>query len=282
MFTKATKKQAKLRMSIHGASGAGKTYTALSIASNLGKRIALVDTERGSASKYADQFDFDVLEVNGNYHPKYFEEAVHAASDYDCLVIDSGTHVWKGPGGFLSLHDDECKRMAAKNGRMDTFIAWKAITPIYDRFVQSLLTAPMHVFITLRAKTEYVKEDKQVRKVGLTPEMRDDFQYEMDVEGLLDLDHSLTIGKTRCNALDGRVFSRPGKDLADILSRWLTDGVSYESRIARCNTLDELDVVASEMKSSGQGDDITRKAWLERKKALHAAMDNGAANSAVG
>jgi septin family protein len=68
-FQKAVKHGAKLRLAVCGPSGSGKTYTLLKLATELGGPIAVVDTERGSASKYADIFEFDVLEV-GSYDPR--------------------------------------------------------------------------------------------------------------------------------------------------------------------------------------------------------------------
>src|SRR5690606_34635021 len=104
-FKKATKSQAKLRMAITGPSGSGKTYTALSVGTPLG-RIAVIDTERGSASKYADLFDFDVLELT-EYNPRNYIEAIRAAcaGGYDVLIIDSLSHAWSGQGGVLELVD---------------------------------------------------------------------------------------------------------------------------------------------------------------------------------
>ena len=60
-FRKAVKHGAKLRLAVCGPSGSGKTYTLLRLATELGGPMAVVDTERGSASKYADIFDFDVM-----------------------------------------------------------------------------------------------------------------------------------------------------------------------------------------------------------------------------
>ncbi|RYG72510.1 AAA family ATPase, partial [bacterium] len=74
-FQKATKKSARLRMALIGVAGAGKTYTALSIASYLGKKVAVLDTERGSASKYSDIFEFDVLEPE-TFSPKTYIDAI--------------------------------------------------------------------------------------------------------------------------------------------------------------------------------------------------------------
>jgi len=234
MFQKATKKQAKLRMAVHGPSGAGKTYSALRIATAMGKRIALIDTERGSASKYSDKFAFDVCELYDDYNPQRLFAALKEAGDagYDIVIVDSLTHFWNGPGGFLELVDDEVKKQKARGHKSDTFAAWKPVDALYRRLIQTILATPFHFIGTLRAKTEYEKTDGEngakgkVRKIGLAPEMRNGFEYEFDVEGMLDLEHHLAIGKTRCEALDGKVFTRPGEDVAKILTAWLNDGAA--------------------------------------------------------
>jgi hypothetical protein len=233
-FKKATKEQAKLRLALHGPSGAGKTYSGLSIATHLiepGQRVALLDTERGSASKYAHKFDFDVVEVSDDYHPRKCIDVIAAAAadgNYGAIVIDSGTHFWNGAGGFLNLVDAEAKRAAAKGGKFDTFGAWKAVDPIYQALVLAITSAPIHVIMTLRAKQAYEKVEEngrnKIQKVGMAPQMRDDFQYEFDVEGMLNLEHELVIGKTRCELLDGKVYPKPGKNFAETIKTWLNDG----------------------------------------------------------
>lgn len=95
MFVKATKDKIKIRLAISGASGSGKTYSALAIASHLATPVALIDTERGSASKYADKFNFDVCELT-DFHPIRYIEAIQAAerAGYGTIVIDSLSHAW--------------------------------------------------------------------------------------------------------------------------------------------------------------------------------------------
>ena len=97
MFEKATRKKSRLRLALCGAAGSGKTYTALTIAKELGERVAVLDTERGSASKYAGRFSFDVVELS-DYHPRHYVAVIEAAEagGYDVLVIDSLTHAWSG------------------------------------------------------------------------------------------------------------------------------------------------------------------------------------------
>ena len=77
MFQKATKTQSRLRLALCGPAGAGKTYTALTVGTALG-RVAVLDTERGSASKYADRFEFDVVELD-DYHPDDYRKVIKAA-----------------------------------------------------------------------------------------------------------------------------------------------------------------------------------------------------------
>lgn len=225
-FFKATKRQAKLRMALDGPSGAGKTFSALSIGTNLGSKVAVIDTEKGSASKYAGQFEFDVLELS-DFHPKQYVEAIDAAEQagYDVLIIDSLSHSWFGKNGALDLADQEAKRSKSGN----SFQAWKTVTPIYNAMIERILHANMHVFGTMRTKTEYVVEKNErgqsvPRKVGMQPIGREGMEFEFDVVADMDLDNNLIITKTRCSALSGKLFNKPGKEVADILSSWLSDG----------------------------------------------------------
>ena len=82
-FKKATKTQARARIALSGPAGSGKTYTALAWATALGKSIAFIDTERGSASLYADVFDFDVLDPT-----KLIPEEVLPVRPVGRLVLD--------------------------------------------------------------------------------------------------------------------------------------------------------------------------------------------------
>ena len=225
-FKKATKQQSKLRLALLGPSGSGKTYSALAVGSELGKKIAVIDTERGSASKYADKFNFDVLNLE-TFHPETYIDAIKAAADagYDVIVIDSLSHAWMGKEGALEFHDKEVARQKSKN----TFTAWREVSKIHNALIDAMLQSPCDVVVTMRTKTAYVqdKDDKgytQVRKVGMEAVQRDGMEYEFDVVLDLDLDHNGVVSKTRCDVLDKKVFPKPGKDLAGILKTWLTDG----------------------------------------------------------
>ncbi len=226
-FKKATKAAAKLRLGLIGPAGSGKTYTALRIAHGLGGRIAVVDTERGSASLYAGErgIDFDVIELD-TYEVERFIDAIKdaAAGGYSTIIIDSLSHAWAGKGGILEFVDKAGKR----NTGGGNFGAWRDATPRHNALVDAILGAPLHVICTLRSKVEYVVENvggrNQVRKVGLQPVQRDGLEYEFTVVGDVTQEHDLLVTKTRAAFLKDAVIREAGEELGQQLSAWLADG----------------------------------------------------------
>jgi hypothetical protein len=205
-FLKAEKAASPLRMALCGGPGAGKTWTSLALAAGLGQHIALLDTEHGSARKYAGDFDFDVCELE-SHHPQQYIDAIVTAynNGYDVLIIDSLSHAWAGKDGALELVD-----RARATGKDNQFTAWRHVTPLHNKLVDTMLRVPMHLIVTLRTKVAYVIEEdargKHVpRKVGMAPIQREGCEYEFDVIGEL---HStvLTISKTRLRFLQGLVL----------------------------------------------------------------------------
>jgi nucleoside-triphosphatase THEP1 len=228
-FKKATKQQARLRLALIGPAGSGKTFTALKLASQLGQRVAVIDTEHGSAAKYADLFAFDVLELD-TFSPRTYVEAIKAAEGegYDVVVVDSLSHAWSGKDGALEQVDRAAKRQGG-----NSFGAWRDVTPQHNALVEAIVGAKTHIIATMRAKTEYVQEKDErgktvVRKVGLAPVQREGLEFEFDVVGDLTTDNDLVITKTRCPKLVGGVFRHPGEEVATVLRAWLTDGAARE------------------------------------------------------
>lgn len=226
-FTRAVKKALKARIALEGPSGSGKTYTALTLATALGKRIALIDTEHRSASLYADLFEFDTLELDDNYHPERLIEALAAAgaAGYDVVIVDSWSHFWMGSGGMLEQVDAAGKRSGGGNN----FAGWKEMKPLERRMVDAMLAYPGHLITTLRVKTDYVVETndrgKQApRKVGLKAEQRDGLEYEFTLVASLDIDNTLVVTKSRCPALSGAVVARPTGEFGATLAAWLDAG----------------------------------------------------------
>lgn len=223
-FQKATRKRAKLRLALSGPSGSGKTHGALLIAAGLGGKIAVVDTERGSASLYSNLVDFDTLEITPPFAPERFIEALHAAASagYDVCIIDSITHEWDGAGGCLEINET----VAHAKFRGNTWAAWNETTPRHREFLDAILQSPMHVIATMRSKTETVQgEDKKVKKLGMKAIQREGAEYEFTA--VLDLEHEKhwAVGsKDRTNLFgEPHVISR---ETGARLLAWLDSGAS--------------------------------------------------------
>lgn len=260
-FAPATRSAAKARIALAGPSGSGKTYTGLSLACRLADQVAVVDTERGSASKYVglNGWSFDTFAPN-SFSPQSLTEAlaVAAGAGYGCIVVDSLSHYWMGVDGMLEQVDRR-----AKGG--NNFSGWKEARPDERRMIDALVSYPGHIIVTLRVKTEYVIEQndrgKSVpRKVGLRPEQREGIEYEFDVIGDLDLDNTLSVSKTRIPMLHGAVILKPGPELGETIRDWLADGeettgpLTYRAQaLDPDTTVEQLRVLLRTVQDAGLG-----------------------------
>jgi hypothetical protein len=224
-FQKATKSQAKLRAALFGPSGAGKTYSCLRIATGLGGPIAVIDTERGSASKYADRFEFDVLDLQDKSIEGYTAAIkAAAAGGYPVLVIDSLSHGWQE---LLA----EVDRLAKAKYRGNTWSAWSDGTPKQRRLVDAILSYPGHVLATIRSRTEWTEEKDSNGKmrpvrVGMAPEQGKGIEYEFDVLVELNVDHIANIIKDRSGRFQDKTIEKPGEEFGQELAAWLDQGVA--------------------------------------------------------
>lgn len=221
-FTKAVRKSAKLRLALGGPSGSGKTKGALNIATGLGGKIAVIDTERGSASLYSNEFAFETLDLTPPYSPERFIEAIETAekAGYDILIIDSATHEWDGSGGCLEINE----RLAASKYRNNTWSAWSETTPRHRAFIDKMIQSPLHLIVTVRSKTETAQgTDGKVKKVGTKLEQRSGLEYEFTV--VFEMDHgsyNAVVSKDRT-----QLFQEPAKiskDTGKKLLAWLESG----------------------------------------------------------
>ena len=245
-FTKATKKNAKLRLALFGVSGAGKTYTALRIATGLGGKIAVIDTERGSASKYADRFDFDVCEVE-KPSINNIKLIISQAQNYDVLIIDSLTHAW------LELLQ-EVEQIAKTKFGGNTWSAWSEGSPKQMSLINSLLDFKGHIIATMRTETNWTTQTNDKGKVvpvrvGEAPKQGKGIEYEFDMLMQLSQEHNALVIKDRTGKYQDACIEKPDESLGKELAAWLNDGepiVKFDKNahigveIAKCMTLDEL------------------------------------------
>ena len=249
MFQKATRKKAKLRLAICAPSGAGKTYSALMIASGMGKRIALIDTENGSGELYAHLCEYDTCTIQQPYTVQKYLDAIHAAESagYDVVIIDSLSHAWAGTGGLL----EEVDKRAASSRSGNSYTAWRDITPMHNKLVDAILQSKCHIIATMRSKVAYElqvndKGKKVPVKVGLAPIQREGLDYEFTVVLDIAIDkHVATSSKDRTGLFDGKYFT-PSVQTGQDIMQWLEvgvapfdiDGALFE--VSQCKTVGEL------------------------------------------
>lgn len=230
-FTKAVRKRAKLRLALTGPSGSGKTYGALLIAKGIGGRIAVIDSEHGSASLYASTAgmpEFDALELAPPYSPERYIAAIQAAekAGYDVIVIDSTTHEWSGSGGCLEINDATARARFQGN----TWSAWNDTTPRHRAFIDAMLQSSAHIIATGRSKTETAQTEgpngkKKVIKLGMKTEQRDGFEYEFTaVLDLIHDGHYATASKDRTGLFAGADPKPVSEETGAALREWLESG----------------------------------------------------------
>jgi hypothetical protein len=235
-FTPATKEQVKARIALDGPSGSGKTWTALLTAKVLAGpdgKVAVIDTERESASLYADEFTFDTLNMH-TYDPRDLVKALAAAgaAGYAVVVIDSLSHFWMGQGGMLEQVDNAARRSYGGN----SFGGWKDARPMERAMIDALLAYPGHVIVTMRTKSEWVIQEndrgkKEPKKVGTKAEQRDGIEYEFTIVGDMDLEHTLVISKSRARPLADAVIRMPDETFGQTILDWLGKGKPMPSAL---------------------------------------------------
>lgn len=259
MFKKAVKEEAKLRMAISGPAGSGKTYTALEFATGLlsptGK-IAVIDTEHGSASKYSDLYNFDVVELT-NFSPNDYIKVIREAErlGYEVLVIDSMTHAWNGKGGILDQVGGN-------------FSKWKDVNPIERNFIEVILASNLHIIATMRAKMQIeVEKDERgkatPKKVGMGAIQREGIEYEFDVTCMMDVANNLEVDKTRCPAMKGQKENSPTREFIAPLIEWLS-GVKREDS--------DSDVALKDLKTLIAGNSNKGTATPEQQATMKAVL----------
>lgn len=190
---KAKREKIYAKIALMAPSGGGKTYSSLRLATGMAQeieketgkkaKILLANTEQKRGYYYANEFDYDIVDVDAPHEPeKYVDLVDFAVSEgYDILIVDSTSHEWEGKGGCLELQQ--------KAG--GTYQAWAKITPRHNKFINAIADSPIHIIATMRGKDQYemTKDDKgktSVQKLGVGAKQRDGFEYEFSCTFLLD------------------------------------------------------------------------------------------------
>ena len=227
-FGKARREQVKIRVSISGPAGSGKTMSSLLLAYGLVKaenpgmseadiwdKICIIDTESGSGSLYVGQQvgttligEYNTIALTAPFEPAIFVDAIHMAEEHNMsvIIIDSLSHAWAGAGGAL----DQQGKIADRSG--NSWSAWRTVTPQHNKLVDAMLQSSAHVIACMRAKMEYQQVvgdngKKQIKAMGMGVVMKEGIEYEFGVSFMLDYNHVANATKDRTGMFDGKMFT---------------------------------------------------------------------------
>lgn len=134
-FRPAVRDKTSVIIALAGASGSGKTYTAILMAMGLAypgmspdeimalvasekrSRVAFIDTEGGRGLHYAppageqpdfvDTFPFEYAEIVAPYTPEAYQDAIQSADKarFHAVILDSVSHEYESEGGIQEIAD---------------------------------------------------------------------------------------------------------------------------------------------------------------------------------
>ncbi|GGG29730.1 AAA family ATPase [Chelatococcus composti] len=181
-FAPARREQVGLLIALAGASGSGKTFSALRLARGMSPegKIAFIDTEARRGLHYADRFQFLHADMRPPFRPERFIEGIRAAeaAGAEVVIIDSASHEYDGEGGIMDWADELAEKGVKSPGN------WKEPKLAHKKMMNALLQCRASLIFCLRAdeKIEIVRGENGrtlVRPLGWVPICEKRFMYEM-------------------------------------------------------------------------------------------------------
>lgn len=238
------RKKAKIKMALQGSAGSGKTYSSLLLAQGLTNgdfsKIAIIDTENGSADLYAHLGNYNVLTLIPPFTADNYIKAIDVCekAGIEVIIIDSISHCWDY---LLDYHSS-----LAGN----SFTNWAKITPLQKAFTDKILQSDAHIIATMRTKQDYVLNQKDGKyipeKVGLKAVQKDGLDYEFTIVFDVDIKHFAVSSKDRTGLFMGKpefiINSATGRKILE----WCNSGTNLQDareKIKSTKNLDELKVL---------------------------------------
>ena len=238
---KSERSKAKIKMALQGPSGSGKTMSALLLAQGLTNgdlsKVAIIDTENGSADLYSHLGKYNVLTLDNPHSPERYIEAIELCekAGIEVIIIGNISHCWSF---LLGYHSSLVG---------NSFTNWKKVTQRQKTFVDKILNSDKHIISTMRVKQDYVLIEKNGKivpeKVGLRAIQRDEISYEFTIVLDINSAHLAVSSKDRTRIFEGKsqfiINSNTGKRILD----WCNSAMTKEElkvKVIECNTLKEL------------------------------------------
>lgn len=270
------RKQAKIKLAIEGCSGSGKTYSSLLLASGMSSwnKIAVIDSENGSADLYAHLGNYNVLTIQAPFTPEKYIQAIEVCerAGMEVIIIDSISHCWEY---LLEYH-------SSLQG--NSFTNWGKITPRQNSFIQRVLSSSSHVICTMRTKQDYILTEKNGKmipeKVGLKAIMRDGVDYEFTIVFDIDIKHYSIASKDRTGMFVGKPEFIISPDIGKRILHWCNSGANVDSIIQAlkdAQTEEDLSSIYNqypEWREQLTPDFMNRKIAFQTQKENHSIITN--------
>ena len=284
---KSQRERVKLRIGISGASGFGKTHSALLLAygmTNNWSKIAVVDTENSSASLYSHLGDYNTLDLSAPFSPERYGKAIKICEDagMEVIIVDSVSQEWSGTGGCLQIHEQ-------LGGR---FQDWGPVKKRHQAFIDSILQSKCHIISTTRRKIDYSLDigsngKSKVVKHGTKEITSDGFEYELTLNfELINDNHLIRASKDRTglymNKSEFVVTPKVGQELIEWSNRGSISKIEVENRINECVSMGELMKLYKEFPDFQRPLNTqfqTKKSELEKMSNPNNFSQNGINNS---
>lgn len=226
-FKKAVRKNIPAKIFIDGPSGSGKSKGALLIAKGLagGGKFCALDSENKRLSMFADEFDFDVEDIQLNTPKAYIDVIKNAENScYNALIIDSISPIW------------HWVIETADNSNSNGINAWNKPKTELKKLSKAIRDSSIHIVITCRSKEDYVIEESEnrkgfkvqvPRKIGLAPDFEKNFAYEFAFCFSVDMEHKSICTKD----VSGLTFENGQKITEDYgisIRKWLEEGLNID------------------------------------------------------
>lgn len=251
---KAKREKIFTKIALMAPSGGGKTYSALRLATGMAEeiknetgkkgKILMANTEQKRGYYYADEFDYDIVDIDAPHNPEKYVELINFAVEqgYDILIIDSSSHEWEGKGGCLELQQQAG----------GTYQAWSKVTPRHNKFINAIADSAIHIIATMRGKDQYemVRDDKtgkaSVQKLGVGAKQRDGFEYEFTCTFLIDQKTSCAEAqKDNTHLFEGEGATLLTEGHGKKIIQWANSGEGYTPVVRK----DEENAEADELKT---------------------------------
>jgi len=195
----AERKAIPLNIGLWGASGCGKTYTALRLATGIQRvfpgDIIFIDTENGRGRHYADMFNYKYIAFEPPFNSLDYLDILEQVEKLkpSVIIVDSFSHEHTGDSGYLETQNKKSIELASKwntTPEKTTMPAWAFVSGQRKKLLRHMVRMDANIITCFRAKEKNAPTKKpngkmSIENLGYMPEAGKEFVFEMTLSALL-------------------------------------------------------------------------------------------------